>query len=384
MDFQGLLDQVQEINKKHQILHHNESVDFNIFKIMSMESNEVYTHSAMIGELLNPRGSHGSGDVFLRLFLNEPSMQAFFGSFDLLTDSAKVEVEKNIGLINLDKTEGGRIDILITDKNKHALIIENKIYAEEQPNQLIRYLGFANVNQQNFKLLYLTLDGSESCDHEKIREDYHCISYETHIISWLERCLNAATKPIVRETIRQYLHIVKELTQTNMSKEEVNELHQLIFKDSQNLEAAIRIAEFNPKQRIGEDLAIQLRKVASELELKITIYKMDFKGESGFWLYKEGWHLCYYVCFWGEDCVYGIAKINPKALDKIEQASIIVQRLNKIGFSVEDGDKSWVWHIDLQEWNEMPWHEVPNKASKLFRQKLEELKNVIGDEELMK
>lgn len=42
--------------------------NFNIFSIMSMESDEVFTHSAIIAELLNPKGSHSLGTQPLELF----------------------------------------------------------------------------------------------------------------------------------------------------------------------------------------------------------------------------------------------------------------------------------------------------------------------------
>ncbi|MDP9665974.1 UNVERIFIED_ORG: hypothetical protein J2W16_003709 [Pseudomonas cremoricolorata] len=42
---------------------------FNIFSITRIERAEVNTHSAMIAELLNPKGRHGQGACFLELFL---------------------------------------------------------------------------------------------------------------------------------------------------------------------------------------------------------------------------------------------------------------------------------------------------------------------------
>ncbi|MBF8767966.1 PD-(D/E)XK nuclease family protein [Pseudomonas putida] len=42
---------------------------FNIFSITRIERAEVNTHSAMIAELLNPKGRHGQGECFLELFL---------------------------------------------------------------------------------------------------------------------------------------------------------------------------------------------------------------------------------------------------------------------------------------------------------------------------
>lgn len=111
--------------------------DFNIFRIMHMESDEVYTHSAVIAELLNPRGSHGCGDTFLRLFL-ELLPSAFDLPFD--TQNATTEVEVVIGEITDE--EGGRMDVLV-QSNGQAIIIENKIYAGDQRNQLLRYYNYA-------------------------------------------------------------------------------------------------------------------------------------------------------------------------------------------------------------------------------------------------
>ena len=42
---------------------------FNVFSIMGMESDEVRTHSSIIGELLNPKGSHSLGSKPLELFI---------------------------------------------------------------------------------------------------------------------------------------------------------------------------------------------------------------------------------------------------------------------------------------------------------------------------
>src|SRR6266446_1112235 len=44
---------------------------FNVFRILGLEAAEVRTHSAFLAELLNPKGSPGQGDLFLRLFLKE-------------------------------------------------------------------------------------------------------------------------------------------------------------------------------------------------------------------------------------------------------------------------------------------------------------------------
>ena len=104
---------------------------FNIFKILGIGRREVSTHSPMLGNLLNPKGSHGQGDAFLRLFVS------MLGIADFDTASARLELEYYIGRVT--EKSGGRIDIVILDKDGNAIFIENKIGAGDQKKQLQRY-----------------------------------------------------------------------------------------------------------------------------------------------------------------------------------------------------------------------------------------------------
>ena len=44
---------------------------FNIFNVVGLRTDEVRLHSALIAELLNPKGSHGSSFHFLQAFLEQ-------------------------------------------------------------------------------------------------------------------------------------------------------------------------------------------------------------------------------------------------------------------------------------------------------------------------
>ncbi len=99
---------------------------FNIFRVLNLSTSETRTHSAFLAELFNPKGSHGQGSVFLKLFVEQ------LGIKDFDFKSANVEIEKFAGYIDADYREGGRIDIVITDNNGQGIIIENKIYAGDQ------------------------------------------------------------------------------------------------------------------------------------------------------------------------------------------------------------------------------------------------------------
>lgn len=41
----------------------------NIFRLLGITTDEVRTHSALLADLLNPRGTHGQGSLFLATFL---------------------------------------------------------------------------------------------------------------------------------------------------------------------------------------------------------------------------------------------------------------------------------------------------------------------------
>ena len=82
---------------------------FNVFNVLGVSTDEVRTHSAFIAELLNPQGSHGCGDEFLKAFIEAiPSLNGF----DIETMRAKTQVELFIGQIDKEYTEGGRLDII--------------------------------------------------------------------------------------------------------------------------------------------------------------------------------------------------------------------------------------------------------------------------------
>ena len=187
---------------------------FNIFNTVGLRSEEVRLHSAFIGELLNPKGSHGASSLFLKAFLEVIGIDRDYINCEAC--SANI-LERVIGTVT--KTEGGRIDIIIEDGN-HAVIIENKIYASDQCNQLLRYHNYGKKHFPNgYELLYLTLDGHDpsDCSMGNKKFDHKAISYDSEILEWLDKCYESVSNDMpVREIIRQYSELVKQLTYKDM------------------------------------------------------------------------------------------------------------------------------------------------------------------------
>ena len=221
---QKLLDDIYEIvvrDRKEREEIERSGGFFNVFNILGLRTEEVRLHSAFLAELLSPCGCHGMEDGYLKLFLK--SVPALEG-FKIATSSASVSKEYSIGTISKDGTRGGRIDILITSGSK-AVIIENKIYAEDQENQIVRYYNYAQ-KFSDFRILYLTLDGhlpeDFSAGELQSGHDYHVISYSEDILRWLTACVKSgADRPLASNTIAQYCELIKELT--NQMSNELNE-----------------------------------------------------------------------------------------------------------------------------------------------------------------
>ena len=222
MSIAGMLGQVSALRRTQEKLALLSGENFNIFRILRLESREVRTHSAFLGELLNPAGSHGLRDVFLKLFTEAIGFEGF------QTDTARLSIEQDIGRITTDYLEGGRIDIYLESAGQY-IFIENKIYASDQQNQLGRY----HAHRNDARLLYLTLGGEKPTEWgsgELKPEQYQLISYRTDIAGWLEKCRQAAAAyPLVRETIVQYQHLINSLTgntPNDFMKEEMKHLLQ--------------------------------------------------------------------------------------------------------------------------------------------------------------
>lgn len=201
---------------------------FNVFNILGLWSEEVRLHSSFLAELLNPNGNHGMGDAFLGQFL-----QLVIEGRSNYIQSNKVSpeiVERYIGPNTED--EGGRLDIIIEDGN-HAIIIENKIYAVDQKRQLLRYDNYGKKHfrySDNYYLVYLTLDGHEASEISTGNQPlkYVRVSYNQDIRNWLYKCAQLAyDKPLVRETIKQYIYLIKQLTNQDMETEDKKDIAKL-------------------------------------------------------------------------------------------------------------------------------------------------------------
>ena len=189
-----------------------EGKSFNVFSALDICSDEVRLHSRLLATLLNPKANHGLENEFLKLFLIALGLPENY-----ITYCKEQIVERPIGEVT--ETNGGRIDIILEDR-EHAVIIENKIYAGDQPNQLLRYYnyGVKTFGENNFKLVYLTLYGSDPSPYSLGGEHFEFIklSYAQDILKLLEDFVPIQPQKPIHSTIEDYITIIKQLTDQDM------------------------------------------------------------------------------------------------------------------------------------------------------------------------
>lgn len=263
-----LVDEVHHLLKYKKKIESLKGENFNVFSILKMERMENRTHSAFINELLNPKGTHLKGGIFLEHFLNVVENSI------IDPNSSKVELEKPIGKRDDIKKTGGRIDIFISDSKDKILTIENKIDGKDQDAQIERYCNY--LKDRN-TVYYLNLEGEPP--HKKSRgtlkagEDYYIISYKNHILKWLELCMKETTnEPILRESIKQYIILIKKITHT-MDNKEQKELIDIMLRHYE--ESLFIASNFNKaKQKLTEKFRVDLYNLLqSELGSKYQIIK---------------------------------------------------------------------------------------------------------------
>lgn len=274
-----LLNEINTISSSYIRVSNATGENFNLFSLLNVETDEVGTHSRFIAELLNRNGSHGQGCIFLNKFLELMEIEEFEPKV------SSVYVEYFIGKKNVDVTTGGRIDILIRDNKGRSIVIENKIYALEQKNQLQRY----DAAIPNSNILFLTLFGDISSQEQSKSLSYKSISYESHILKWMEECKKESVNlPVLRESIGQYIDLIKKLTYQNLNTKMNTDIVDRILKDAESLNAVGALVKTKNEVRkriIKEDLIPLINYIPILFpELKTDMDESSLLNGTGQWL----------------------------------------------------------------------------------------------------
>ena len=241
--------------------------DYNPLLEVLKASDEVKLHSGMLASILNPKGKHYQDDLFLQKFIKMLNI-----NFDT----------KNVIL----KKEYKNIDIYLTDGNKH-IIIENKIYADDQPCQISRYIKNIKkqygTNDEDIFVVYITNQNKTCpdghvCENGYIKPNTKCkekeidfkikykrLSYQKDILNWLKECQreirNITNLNIAFEF---YIQAIKKITK--QFKGAVMDIYEKIIENPEYAYLALEINQTKLKIEL-------VKKVFDEMENKFLFHK---------------------------------------------------------------------------------------------------------------
>jgi hypothetical protein len=375
----NLLKQVSLISQKYDAIAKITGENYNIFEILDVRSDEL-SHSKILTDLLNPKGSHCCGEVFLKLFFEK------FLPNKSNVDFSKCQVYKEYS------TRYGRLDIYI-DCLYFGIVIENKIYAGDQYEQLKRYNKFLNekFKEENY-VFYLTLDGKEAEKQSSGNVGYVSLSYCNDILDWLELCQKEVfNKSLIRETLEQYKNLLKILTHQTRSKEMSKEIIRKITETADNYKSAVEIGSNLREAKdtiLCEYLLNPLGKWVEEEYKDLKCCNTDLnalrndpnynKRWFGFQFYKEEWDISIRFQF-SEKEYEGLYY----ALGKREESKNManwVEKLKENGKKDAKDDPWQIWYEDFPVRYGLisKLIEDPEGVLALFKEKIKEMMVLLG------
>lgn len=274
---------------------------FNVFENLHFTRPEEHLHTPFLRMLLDKDANHGVGKGFLEAFLKEVVKKLKL-DFQYDINSSHVEYQ-DVYLGNKEITAdgtstGGKIDILLHDDKKHAIIIENKFdrygnAAQDQEKQLERYYNYGK-EYEDFILIYLTPSGQDASEYStgSNKITYYSMSYDIsdnkpNILSWLKACLDISKGcPRIYEVIKQYITFIKNTRHIMEEKYQKELLNLLLSEENVDITLGILRDGQKIKEKIRRDFCNQLEKLAGEYGLEL---REQYDGNIATWNSDYGW-----------------------------------------------------------------------------------------------
>jgi len=181
-----------------------------IFEILKISSAEI-RHSNFLAWLLNPKGSHGLGNVVIKRFFTD----VFFDEKANGINELHIIHSINHSDIQIHR-EWNNIDLLI-ESDDYVVCIENKVLSKDGVGQLARYKARVQKEFPSKQAVFVFLTRSGDTPTNYKDDDHICYSYEKlyELIKSISEVLGKNLPPKTTIYIEDYLttlnrHIMKE------------------------------------------------------------------------------------------------------------------------------------------------------------------------------
>ena len=267
--------------------------------------------SRIVGDLLNPRGAHGQGPLFLRTLLN--GLQGFDAPDDL--NRAHVTLEETID-------DDRRLDIHVHVDERHGLAIENKPWAADQKDQVRDYLDWLKRRYRRFVLIYLSPRG-EPPDAYSVRlstlkrleagrrfvimpyhdngtreDEFDSFRTAYSLTRWMADCRKQCDVDKLRWFLREAeTWCEREFGRLAMASVEIDTISEFVRSGKQNMETALAVYEAWPRVRAQvcsdalQMIADSLRQDSAfrDLEVETHYNELERRKESYISIYRASW-----------------------------------------------------------------------------------------------
>lgn len=255
--------------------------DFSLFNFFTIGENKI---SQMLAYFLDEKQNHGQKNLFLDEFV-----KTFY--------SGNIDTTKSVNTCEKVITNNRRIDVHI-ELNNLTIAIENKVWADDQENQIIDYANFLEQKTNgNYLLLYLSPYGSEPTEKslDVISKNALISDGKLKIISYKHDILNLINKWISICEAENVSHFLKEFKKfleikflgkntLNMSKE----IRELIYGNQIAVQEIVTEYK-NIENEIVDKLnsvGKELEKNTPEIDLQINLTKSGLFNWYGTRVYK--------------------------------------------------------------------------------------------------
>jgi hypothetical protein len=221
--FSEMRRQVEGAQTQQRKLDREQTSGFNVFDLIEPDENKL---SDVLKWLLDPEGNHGQGDLFLGLLLKHLDL----GSE--ATNTMKAKVHREAPTFGIEKYRR-RMDVLL--EAGALVVIENKLDAPEQPEQVKHYLEYLDRRTNSLctksALIYLTPNGRKPNSLDKVTLRMYeengrlkCWNYHGELRNWLKDCQRECEAEKIKYYLTDFLgYIESELIQDSEDPYEKDE-----------------------------------------------------------------------------------------------------------------------------------------------------------------
>ena len=322
------------------------------FRIFDYLRTDEMGLSRCIASLLDPKGRHGQGRVFLDALLKRVGSVSDWATN---TDNCVVIMEKQAN-------GQRRIDIYLDFQKDGIIGIENKPWAGDQGQQLADYAAYLEkeAGLKKWLLIYLSnRDPSKESIGTSEREEYEKSGHYVRLtyadlIKWLEECACKSKATNVRVFIEELAKIIRTSINGELDMSEEQEIKSIILKSTENLASAFQIS--NTINAVREEL-LKLLRIELESSLKCHAMVLDWNLEGsrkniGFNIQfgENPQKLCLRFQFEESNLdgfFWGIARKDVLYSDP--QVWAEVNKLMSANFASKESSKHWPWYSDRSE-----------------------------------